>query len=261
MTPIRPTRLTRDMTDRWRQFGLIWGLRVIPLIAIVAAWWYAAGPGDISPLLVPKIEAVGAQLMDLVSSTTFWLDIGVTLFEILFAAIVAISAGFAIGFWASRGPVRSGATETLLAWGYLAPLVVFYPLFILWFGIGIWSKIAYATVTGALPIAYNTVRGFRSVDPKFTRVGVAFGASPLQLDWNVKLGAAMPMVLAGIRIGIAGVVITVILAEMLSADRGIGYELSQSSQLLEVARSYALILALLVMVGVLQRIINRVTGG
>jgi ABC-type nitrate/sulfonate/bicarbonate transport system permease component len=250
-----------DMTDRWRRIRLIWGLRAIPLIVTFAIWWYAAGPGDVSPLLVPKIGAVTVQLLDLVTTRSFWSDIELTLFEIIFASAVAITAGFAIGFWASRRRVRSGATETLLAWGYLAPLVVFYPLFILWFGIGIWSKIAYATVSGALPIAYNTVRGFRSIDPKFTRVGIAFGASPLQLDWNVKLGAALPMVLAGIRIGVAAVVITVILAEMLSADRGIGYELSQSSQLLEVARSYALIIVLLVMVGVLQQVINRVTRG
>jgi ABC-type nitrate/sulfonate/bicarbonate transport system permease component len=234
-------------------------MRIVPTIAVFAAWWYAAGPGAVSPLLIPKIPAVGGQFVELVTSATFWSDLGVTLFEIIVASVIAVTAGFAIGFWASRRRVRSGATEMLVAWGYLAPLVVFYPLFVLWFGVGIWSKIAYGTVTGVLPIAYNTVRGFRSIDPKYTRVGVAFGASPLQLDWTIKMGAALPMVLAGIRIGIAGVVITVILAEMLSAERGIGYELSESSQLLDVARSYALIFTILAVVGALQGIVQRLT--
>ena len=247
------------MIHRSRRIGLIWALRAIPLIAMFVAWWYAAGVGGVSPLLVPKIGDVGSQLVDLVTTASFWSDVEVTLFEIIIAAVMATAAGFGIGFWASRRRVRSGATEILLAWCYLAPLVVFYPLFVLWFGIGVWSKIIYATVSGTLPIAYNTVLGFRSIDPKLTRVGVAFGASPLQLDWHVKFGAALPMVLAGIRIGMAGVVITVTLAEMLSADRGVGYELSQSSQLFDVARSYALIVMLLLMVGILQEIIHRLT--
>lgn len=244
---------------RTRQLMITWGLRVLLAAVILGVWLYATGPGHTSPLILPTVSQVATSLGSLLSSHALWSAAGVTVMEIVIAFAISVTAGFTVGFWASRSRLRTFTVEPLLAWGYMAPLIVFYPLFILWFGVGVWSKILYGAVSGFLPVAYNTVRGFRSVDARYTRVGVAFGASPMQLDWVVKLGASMPMVLAGIRIGTAINVITVILAEMLSATKGLGYQLSQAAQLLDVGMSYALIVILLVIVGCFQGVIQRIT--
>ena len=168
------------------------------------------------------------------------------------ALAIALVLGFAAGFVGSRTALRARVYEPLLAWGYMVPHVMFYPLFLLWAGVGVWSKILFAAVAAFFPIAMNTLRGFDGVDGGYVRVGQAFGASKLQLDWLVKLGAALPMVLSGVRIGAALAVINVILSEMLASQRGLGHELARTSQTLQMPQAFAVILLLLVLVGVLH---------
>jgi ABC-type nitrate/sulfonate/bicarbonate transport system permease component len=141
----------------------------------------------------------------------------------------------------------------------MAPLVLFYPLFITWFDIGMLSKVMYGALSGFFPVAFNALRGFRAVDPRLTRVARAFGASPGQTDRLVKAPAALPMVMTGIRVGAALNIITVILAEMLASSRGLGFELAQTSQTLQVPDVFALILILLVFVALMQLVIQRVS--
>lgn len=236
---------------------VVWLLRLALVVVIVGAWVYANGPGDVSPLLLPKLETVLEQFGDLITTQTLRDALLVTIAEIACALLLAVVAGSLIGFWAARSPLRSRVVEPVLAWGYLAPLVLFYPIFILWFGIGPASKIGYAAVSALFPIAYNSLRAFGSVDERYLRVARAFGASRAQTDWLVKWRAALPMVMSGIRVGAATSMITVILAEMLASERGIGYLLARSSQTFAVARAFAVILFVLILVAVLQLIINK----
>ncbi len=92
------------------------------------------------------------------------------------------------------------------------------------------------------PIAYNTMRGLSDVDEKYLAIGKAFQASRTQIDWHVKLGAAWPLILSGLRIGAGMATVTVVLGEVLGADRGLGYELQQAVNTFQITRSYALIM-------------------
>jgi NitT/TauT family transport system permease protein len=228
----------------------VWALRVAGLAVVVGVWLYATGPGGVSPLILPKLTDVASACWELVSGSSIWPHVAITLLEIAIALAIALPLGFAAGFLGSRTALRARVYEPLLAWGYMVPHVMFFPLFLLWVGVGIWSKVLFAAVAGFFPIAMNTLRGFDSVDPGHLRVGRAFGASKLQLDWLVKLGAAAPMVLAGVRIGVALSVINVILGEMLASQRGLGHELARTSQTLVIPEAFAVIMVLLVVVGV-----------
>ena len=235
----------------------VWGIRLGLLAALLGYWIYMTGPGQISPLLLPKLNLVGDQLSDILTSATLWHDVGVTVIEFVSAFLIACVAGVGIGFVCSRTELRYRVTEPLVAWGYMVPLVLFYPLFIVWFDIGMASKIAYGALSGFFPMAFNSLRGFRAVDPRYLRVAKAFGASASQSDRQVKLPAAMPMVMSGIRIGGALCMITVILAEMLASTQGLGYELARASQTLKVPSVYAHIVVLLGFVAIVQLLINR----
>lgn len=236
---------------------LIWALRLGALAVLVGVWMYANGPGGVSPLLLPELGVVLEQFVELLTTETLRGALLVTLAEIAGALLIAITAGTSLGFWAARKPLRARVVEPVVAWGYLAPLVLFYPIFILWFGIGPSSKVGYAAVSAFFPIAYNSLRAFQSVDERYLTVARAFGASRLQTDWLMKLPAALPMVMSGVRLGAATSMITVILAEMLASERGLGYLLAKSSQTFAVARAFAVILFVLIMVGILQLAINK----
>lgn len=236
----------------------VWALRLLLAAVLLGGWAYASGPGGISPLLLPPIREVVNALAGQLTTSLFWSSLAVTLVEIASAFALSVLSGFAVGFWGSRTALRGRVTEPLLAWGYMVPHALFYPLFILWFDIGVWSKILYAAMGGFFPIAFNTLRGFRSVNSRYIRLGRAFGASQTQMEVQVKLGAALPMVLSGIRIGAALNMIGVILGEMLASERGLGYQLTRFSQSLQVPNVFSLIVVIMLVVALLHVLIQRV---
>lgn len=242
-----------------RTTALVWLLRAVPVAVILGAWWYANGPGDVSMLLVPDMDRVGDQLVTLFTTSEIWPHVAITLGEFVGAVALALVGGIAVGFWASRTTLRADTVEPMLAWGYMVPDVLYYPLFILWFDVGFASKVVFAGLAGFFPIAYNTLRGLRTVDNRFLRVASAFGASKGQTERLVKVRAALPMVLSGVRLGAAVCMINVILAEMISAQQGLGYQLAMASQTLSIPRSYALIVLLLLVVGLVHLLIQRIT--
>jgi ABC-type nitrate/sulfonate/bicarbonate transport system permease component len=229
----------------------IWALRAALVVALVGLWLYATGPLGVSPLVLPRMENVYTSFLALFEGSFIWEATGVTVWAMLVAFVMASVVGLALGFLVSRGPLIARTMEPLFAWGYVFPVALLYPLFLIWFGVGVESKIFFAFVNGVFPIAFNTVRGLRSIDNRYLTVGVAFGASKRQIDRDIKAGAAWPMILSGLRLGAAMVTINVVLAEVLGARAGLGYELQQAANTLQIADSYAVILWLILVTGVL----------
>ena len=238
----------------------VWALRLILPIIIGAAWWYGSGPGGISRLILPEPREVAVQFYRLFGSDFVVRATAITVIEIIAAFALAALGGLAAGFLLSRTSLRAKAAEPVLAWAYMFPFVLLYPLFLLWMGVGMSSKIAYAAVAGGIPIAYNTLRGLQSVDPRFTKVGIAFGASKFQMDRHVKVGAAWPMVLSGLRVGISVVLIGVVLAELLGSNVGLGFELQRATNTFQNARAFALVLLLILVTTLLQWILERLVN-
>jgi ABC-type nitrate/sulfonate/bicarbonate transport system permease component len=248
----------RAFRARAKHSTTVWALRLLLLVIAVGAWLYGTGPGEVSFLILPPLPEVFAAIGELVGTEAFWSALAVTVFEMLAAFVIATAFGVGLGFFLSRTPLRARAAEPLLSWGYMFPVVLLYPLFLLWVGVGVGSKIAYAAVTAFFPIAYNTLRGLRAVDEKYLKVGVAFGASRLDMDRHIKAGAARPMILSGLRIGVSVVMISVVLAELLGSNAGLGYELQRAASTLHLPREYAIALLLLVVAVTLQRLLERV---
>jgi len=232
-------------------------LRLVVIVAFFGVWGWAQGPGEASTLIVPKIGDVFNEFFSFLRAGEVYDALRVTLIEIVIALLIGALSAFVVAFWAARTDLRAKVVEPLLVWGYLVPHVLFYPIIILWLGVGMSSKIAYAASSAFFPIAFNCLRAFRSVDPKYVALGRAYGASPRQMDWQIKFRASVPMAAAGLRIGCALTLVTVLVAEMLSATNGLGYLLKYYSQSFNTARSYAIILVILLVVGLFHFLISR----
>ncbi|MDQ1720414.1 MAG: NitT/TauT family transport system permease protein [Pseudonocardiales bacterium] len=242
---------------RYRHRAAVWSIRLLVVAVLFGAWLYETGPGKVSPLLLPHLSDVAQSFYQTIKTGSVWSDAWVTVAEFLLAFCLAAGAGVVVGFLCSRTHLRSQIADPLLNFGYMVPLAMFFPIFTLWFGVGIASKVFYAGVGGFFPVAVNAIRGFRSVDGRLLRMGRAFGASRVQSELQIKWGAALPLVLTGIRLGAATSLIGVVLGEMLAAERGLGYELTRSSQSFQTADTYALVVLLLVIVVVIQMLIGR----
>lgn len=226
--------------------GRVWLLRVALVAVVLGAWFYATTAGHVAPFILPNIGTVAQNIGELVRTGEFWAATGVTISEIAIAAVSSVVIGLVVGFLCSRNERSAATLEPLFAWGYIFPMELLFPLFIVWFGVGVESKIIYAVASSVFPIAYNTIRGLRYVDVRYLEIARAFRASPLQADRHIKLGAAWPVILSGLRIGISMVAISVILAEILGANAGLGFEIQQAINTLQVAKAYAYIVVVIV---------------
>jgi ABC-type nitrate/sulfonate/bicarbonate transport system permease component len=235
---------------------LVWPLRALGLGALLGVWAFGNGPGGISPLVLPTISRVVEALGEALSQFSTYEAAAITFGEILAAFILASVFGLAAGFWAARTPLRMQIFQSIFVWGYLAPLILFYPIFILSFGTGVGSKIGYGAVSAFFPIAYNSLRAFATVQPTMLKVARAFGASSFQTDFLIKLPGALPLISSGVRIGAGASMITVIFAEMLASTAGLGYQLALTSQTFAAPQAFAMIILLMVLVGVLQGLVN-----
>jgi len=127
------------------------------------------------------------------------------------------------------------------------PIVILYPIFTAWFGVGSSSKIAFAGVYGFFPVMLSTAAGIRTIDPQFLLAARSMGATLSQQITRVIIPASVPTVFAGLRLGGALTIIGVVVSEMLTASAGIGYLVTLNRTILDSPRVFAGILAILVL--------------
>ena len=184
-----------------------------------------AGPSDIAlALWTSGPEFAGA----------FW----VTLVSIIIATALAWSIGIVFGLVMGLSPLGYGVFSPLLGGLFAVPLITLYPIFMVWFGIGVGSKIAFAVLTGSIPIALNTMDGVRQIDRGFLRLSRSIGASPAQAYLRIYLPLSLPAILSGLRIGTSLVVIGVIVCEMLASVDGLGFWISYNRTLFKTGHVY-----------------------
>jgi ABC-type nitrate/sulfonate/bicarbonate transport system permease component len=146
----------------------------------------------------------------------------------------------AIGYLVGRSRYAVLVLEPLLAGVFAVPLVVFLPLFILFFGIGIVSKSVFAFSLGVFPILLNVMAGVRMVDPTLLAAAESMGASRVDMVFKVVLPSALPTVITGLRLGMSQTVLGVLLAELYGASTGIGFFVAQYTQSFKSAQVFAL---------------------
>jgi ABC-type nitrate/sulfonate/bicarbonate transport system permease component len=200
-------------------------------VAITIAIWQALwATGKISPLFLSGPSAIvkqfrygltqGMLLDDMrYSGTNF--AIGFAL-----ALVGGVTLGIVIG-WYRR--VRL-VFDPFLSALYATPRIAMVPMIIIWFGVGIWSKIFIVFISAFFPILVNTVGGVRNMDRDLLRAARAFCASDWQIFTTLALPGAVPFILTGVRQGVALGLIGVVVGEMFGGSRGIGFMVAYGGQ-------------------------------
>lgn len=238
------------------------------VIAVVLAWELLARWGGISPLFLPPPGAVAAALVEIVASGAVIEALSVTLRTVLVAYAGAVVLGAAAGFAITRSPYLIRLFEPLLSSVFAIPLTLFFPLFLLFFGIGPESKVAYGMTYAFFPIALNTISGIANVDVKLITAARSMGASPHLLLRRVLLPGALPVILTGMRIGFFISFAAVLGGETLSSISGLGHQVANSAQLMDSTQMFAWVLVvittsfgLVLAAGRLERLRGDLAGG
>jgi ABC-type nitrate/sulfonate/bicarbonate transport system permease component len=206
---------------------------------VAAAWYWSTATGSVSRLFLPAPEAVWRALLQLVVTWQFWSAVEVTLITVAQAYAIAVVVGIAAGYLISRSRYRMDVLEPILAGLFTIPITLFFPIFILFFGIGTGSKVAYGATYAFFPIALNTIAAFANVEPHFLRAAKSMGASRWNAFRHVLVPSALPLLLSGMRIGFFICFAAVLGGETLSSVAGIGRNIALSAELMEPARMYA----------------------
>jgi ABC-type nitrate/sulfonate/bicarbonate transport system permease component len=211
------------------------------LIVLVVLWYLATTRWRVSPLLLPNPLAVLRDFWDILTTGEFIGDLRVTLTELVLAFAIAATSGVIVGYLISRTQYRIRVLEPLFAGIYSVPIILFLPLYVLFFGLGPASKIALGATISFFPIALNTIAGFGYVDKVLMTAARSMGASDYQLFRYVLLPAALPIILTGMRMGFTIALLAIIGSETIASLAGLGHRIVHLAEGMEMARMFAYI--------------------
>jgi NitT/TauT family transport system permease protein/taurine transport system permease protein len=235
-------------------------VRRLIVVALVVLWEIVPRTGALPELLLPSLSKTLTALVT--DADQYAAALLVTLSEVALAMLIACGAGILAGALVGGVARLRHLLLPVFSSLYAVPIVILYPIFTAWLGIGSESKIVFAGVYGFFPVMLSTAAGIRTIDPQLLLAARAMGATVPQRIARVVIPAAIPTVLAGLRLGGALTIIGVVVAEMLTASAGIGYLVTSYRTVLDSPHVFAgvlMILLLSVMFDVAARRLERRT--
>jgi ABC-type nitrate/sulfonate/bicarbonate transport system permease component len=196
------------------------------LLLFIGAWELAGQLRLANPLAISSPGRVWDAFQRQAVSGDLPRDLQATLLELAVALSLAVLVGLVIGLAMGLNRDLEYALDPFIWLLYSVPLIVFYPLLIVWLGFGFWTVVVIAFLMSAVPITVNSLAGLRAVDPVLSRTIRAFGGGRRDLIRLVILPASLPLILAGLRIAVGRALIGVLLGEMFSANVGLGFRLT-----------------------------------
>jgi ABC-type nitrate/sulfonate/bicarbonate transport system permease component len=215
-------------------------VRLSGLAVTLAVWEAASRFGLVDPKFVPPFtHALLAMLTLPVESA---MDFLITGGEVVMALVITGICGVVIGVVLARNQCIDSLLGGLIWFLYVAPIVVFTTLFVVLFGVGPVVPVCLGILSGIIFVIASTRDGVRQVSHELINVGRVFGAKPLELSMKIIVPAAIPMIMAGLRIGVGRVLVGVIVGEFFASGSGIGYLMIKFGNDLDMTGVYAAVL-------------------
>lgn len=231
-------------------------LKLLPGVALLLFWQYSSGR-LIKEIYVSKPTTVAQRLYELFASGEIYPHLWTTGQELVLGYVLGVAGGVVGGYTLGRSPRLARIFEPYVMAFYGVPKIALAPLFIIWFGIGMGSKVALASIMVFFLVFYNVFAGVRSVDRELVNLTLVMGANQRQLTYHVFLPAAAPFVMLGMRLAIPYSVIGVIVGEFTSSAQGLGLFIHEASSTYDPAGVFAGIVILLAFVTVANFLAGR----
>lgn len=232
------------LRDEKLQKALKWGATPVILIVVFSVWEIVVRAFHVNALILPAPSQIFVRLFQLLGTSSIWRDAQTTATEAVVGFLIAVVVGVVAGVVLGKSPLLEISMRPLVVGSQVVPKVALIPLFVIWFGFGISSKIIIAALMGFFPIMLNVQLGVRSVDPGQRDVMRSLNASKWQTFRHLELKSTLPYVFAGMEVGIVFAVIGAIVGEYLGGSVGLGYQLVQTLNNLDASGLFAVILML-----------------
>lgn len=234
-----------------------WLRRLIALGLVIALWEAAGRAGLLNPLFAPSPSKVWVALVDLFADGRIWPHLEATFSAALGGLALGIVVGVLLGVAAALIPLVAELLEPVMSVLNAIPRVILAPLFVIWLGIGIASKIALSFILVAVLIFFTVFAGIRQVDRKLVERVVTLGGGRLALVRHVYLPSVAAWVLGNLKVAVGFAFTGACVGEFVAATHGLGYLLSFAQSTYNAALMFALILLILVVVMLIFAIAGR----
>lgn len=243
--------------QRWSGLlNAVWIRPFVFLVLIVVAWDLSIRLFHIPPYQIPAPGDVVAVLWndwpELLSQT--WPTTYATVVGFLLSALFGIPIAMLI---AGSKTVES-YVYPLLVFSQSIPKVAIAPLFVVWFGFGIFPKVICAFLLGFFPVVVSAVQGFKSVDPDMVDLARAMQGSRVSVFRAINLPHAMPAIFSGLKVSITLAVVGAVVGEFVGSNSGIGYVLQRSIGTFDLPTMFAALVILALLGVILFWIVDRV---
>lgn len=213
-------------------------------IAFTSFLEYGTASLDIPSYILPRPSAIVDSLMSFIGTPRFRTNLFVTLQEVTIGYAIAVLLAFGLGIAISQVRLVEKALLPYIVAFQTVPKIALAPLFLVWFGFGLASKIAIAALIAFFPILINVIEGLRSVDGEKIEMLRSLGASKAQIFRMLRFPNALPFIFAGLDLGIIFAIIGAIVGEFVGARAGLGYQLLQFNYDFNIAGLFATLIVL-----------------
>jgi ABC-type nitrate/sulfonate/bicarbonate transport system permease component len=254
----------RKSGDPERTTSSIWhfllrhpGMARLAVVILLLLLWEIAARWLIDPLFISPPSRVFTSLGTVLATNGVPAALRLTFFELAVAFAISVAIGVVVGLAIGLQPFARRSLMPIVLLVYGLPQITILPLFILFFGIGAASKIAFGVTHGIFPIIVTIVAGVQNLKPIILTSARALGASRWQLLRWVIFPHMIPSFFAGMRLGMSGVLLGVLLAELYVSTAGIGYFTTMFTQAFDPTKLFGLIAMLAAMAIALNEIVRR----
>ena len=223
--------------------------------SLLLLWWFASDRLVRALFVSDPLTVAQRVYTELVIERAIWAHLQVTLTEFAVGYIIGASAAIVLGVVLGRSRFLSDVVQPFIIGFYAIPKVALAPLFIVWFGLDMNSKIAMVTLFTFFIVFVNSYSGIRGIDEHFVNLARLMGASRWDVIRKIMLPSAAPPILLGLRTSVPYGMIGAIVGEFMASNRGIGYTIYKSAQLLDTPGLFAGIVILVVVVILLTSVV------
>jgi len=205
-------------------------------VTILLLWEMISRQGWVSPLFLPAPSQILREAWTMLKTGLIFKHVFASLSRILLGFLMACVLGVLVGIVIGFFSIPEAIGNPLIAATFPIPKIAILPLLILWLGIGEPPKVAVIALGVFFPMVINVYTGVKNVDPLLIKAALSLGSNRWRIIWKVILPGILPMIFAGMKLGIGIALLLVVAAEMVAADAGIGFMILTAADLMETKR-------------------------
>ena len=238
--------------------GTVLAWQLLVGLGALALWQTLVFLNVLDPFFVSRPSDIVQRIGRWIASGTLWGHLAVTLEESLLGLLAGAALGIMLGFSLARSPFVARVFDPYIKMLNAVPRVVLAPLFLLWFGLGIWSKVALAVTLVFFVMFFNTYQGVRDADRVILDNVRMLGATERQLVRHVLVPSALTWIFSSLQTSLGFAMVGAVVGEYLGATRGLGYVISQAEGTFDTTGVFAGMTVLSVVVVIVSMGVSRI---